>query len=95
MGGGLVTVTALDLRRDGVEALMVAHRQEVMELQARLFAAEALLAQHGLAAPSDGLEHLEVCRRIVRGAYELLPQLERLDGLVGAGKEMLGEAWRG
>lgn len=88
---------------EAVFALAEAHRLEVSLLQIRIERLTAVLREHDIPIPgddpllgaSDG-EHLEACRAVVRGAYELLPALETLRALVGSGMELVdGERWHG
>ncbi len=77
-------------------ALTEAHRLEVSLLQVQIERLRAILREHGIPLPeedpmlgaSDG-EHLEACKAVVRGAYELLPHLEELRRIVGSGMELL------
>ena len=79
-----------------LQALSEAHRLEVLTLQVKIEILRAIIKEHGIPLPkedpllgaSDG-EHLEACKAVVRGAYELLPHLRELERLVGSGMELL------
>jgi hypothetical protein len=81
-----------------LQALVAVHRLEVQLLQVQIERLRALLREHDIPLPqedarlgaSDG-EHLEACKAVVRGAYELLPHLEALREMVGSGVELLRE----
>lgn len=84
-----------------IQALVEAHFLETRLLQAHIERLRAVLREHGIPLPeedpllgaSDG-EHLEACKAVVRGAYELLPALERLRTMVGSSMELIdGERW--
>jgi hypothetical protein len=85
---------------DLVGTLLDAHKLELRVQQQRIERLEAVLREHGIPLPNEdpalgasSYEHLQACRAVVRGAYELLPQLERLRELVGSGMELLDERW--
>lgn len=83
-------------------AMLEAWHLERTQLLARIARLEAVLREHGLPGPAEDPrlgpsdhEHLEACRAVVRGAYELLPHVEELRRIVGSGIELLGqESWK-
>jgi hypothetical protein len=103
-GGGVVAASPMGLRDEPEVsgAMFAVHRLETALLQQRIELLEAVLREHGIPSPAEdsslgasGADHLEACRNVVRGAYELIPHLESLRAIVGSGMELLNpEPWR-
>ena len=74
---------------------LAAFKLEMRLQQSYIEQLHALLREHGIALPPEdmrlgasGAEHLEQCRAVVKAAYELAAELERLKAMIGSGHEL-------